>query len=421
MEKAGGFDLHMGRYDIIVIGGGISGLSFAHYSARANLKTLVIEKNNRVGGALHSHFFEGDAKDFWVELGGHTCYNSYGNLIGIMEDVGIIGDLKAPEKPPFKMLVNNVVKSIPSQLNFPALIPAVWRMKTVSKQGQTLKSYYSKVMGRANYERVLKHAFAAVSSQPADDFPADSLFNKRGRRQDIMRKYTFDGGVQNIPDAMAAKSGFKLLLDTTVNNIEVKNSGVTIVTDKGEFETDRLVVATPASVASELLKTAFPEVAAKLGEIKVCKVETVGVAVPKGAVSIDKFGSMVPRDDMFFSIVSRDGVPDDKFRGFTFHFKPGVADSEAKLKRISEALGVPRDQLTHVVIRDNFVPALKVGYKQVIAEIDRLTAKSALLLIGNYFDGMAIEDCLNRSRAEFDRLMAACAAHKSHVDTCVSC
>ena len=87
----------MKQFDAIVIGAGISGLSFASYAAGAGLSTLVIERSERVGGCFHSHRFEGKAAGFWLELGAHTCYNSYGGLIGIMEQHGLMGSILARE------------------------------------------------------------------------------------------------------------------------------------------------------------------------------------------------------------------------------------------------------------------------------------------------------------------------------------
>jgi UDP-galactopyranose mutase len=41
-----------------------------------------------------------------------------------------------------------------------------------------------------------------------------------------------------------------------------------------------------------------------------------------------------------------------------------------------------------------------------VAEIDRLLQGQPLALTGNYFNGLAIEDCVLRSKAEWQRLAA---------------
>ena len=40
----------MSKYDIIIIGGGHNGLVCASYLAKKNYKTLILEKNNELGG-----------------------------------------------------------------------------------------------------------------------------------------------------------------------------------------------------------------------------------------------------------------------------------------------------------------------------------------------------------------------------------
>jgi phytoene dehydrogenase-like protein len=53
----------MDKYDIIIVGAGISGLSLAHYCAGQGLKTLMIEKSERVGGTFHSHHIQDESKE----------------------------------------------------------------------------------------------------------------------------------------------------------------------------------------------------------------------------------------------------------------------------------------------------------------------------------------------------------------------
>ena len=45
----------MGRYDVVVIGAGLGGLTAGAILARAGRKVLIIERNNSVGGAASSY------------------------------------------------------------------------------------------------------------------------------------------------------------------------------------------------------------------------------------------------------------------------------------------------------------------------------------------------------------------------------
>lgn len=394
----------MAKHDIIIIGAGISGLSLAHYCAKKGLKTLVIEKTERVGGTLHSHRF-GDT-GFWLEMGAHTCYNSYRNLIKIMEDCTTINRLVRRKKVPFKMLVDGHIKSIPSQLNFLELFCSAPRLFTLKKEGQSVRSYYSKVLGNKNFKNVLSPALNAVISQDASDFPADMLFKKRLHRKDIIKKFTLTDGIQTITDSIAAaEQNIEILKSTEVFSVSFNSGSFQTATSNATYNSDALSIATPASVAAQLLKENFPELSKDLSQIKVEAVESVGVAVKKDlTASIPPVTGIIPSSDSFYSIVSRDTVKHDSYRGFTFHFRPDILNNDAKLKRIAEVLGIKTAQIEHVVAKESFVPSLKVGHDALVAKIEQSISTSRLMLTGNYFDGMAIEDCVSRSLKEFVRL-----------------
>ena len=100
----------MKLYDITLVGGGISGLSLAHYCARADRSVALLEKDTQPGGTLCSN--APDGSDFFFELGAHTCYNSYGRFIELLEDYELMSSMQPRVKAPFKMLVDDKLVSI---------------------------------------------------------------------------------------------------------------------------------------------------------------------------------------------------------------------------------------------------------------------------------------------------------------------
>ena len=410
----------MRNCDVAIIGAGISGLSFAHYCAKSGLETVVLEKSDRVGGCFHSHRFGAEPKaldrpeDFWLELGAHTCYNSYASLINVIEEAGIIKELLPREKAPFKMLSGGKLKSIPSMLNIMELILSAPRMLYAKKAGETMESYYSKVVGKKNYSRVFGPVFDAIISQKADDFPADALFKKRPRRKDILKSFTLSHGLSTITDAIAGEPGISVLAGREVISV-AKDSGGYLVTAAGreEIRSKYLTLAVPPPVAARALQAGFPDLSAILAKIKVKSVETVGVLLPKEACKLEPVAGIIPAisstsgapGEGFFSGVSRDVVKDSRYRGFAFHFRPGLLDFSQKIDTIARILNVTPGQILKTVEKeDNVIPSLRLGHDAWVSETDRLLSGRSLFITGNYFNGVAIEDCVTRAALEFARL-----------------
>lgn len=393
-------------FDNLIIGGGISGLGLGHLCARKGLKTLILEKDAQPGGCIHSHTFEG-TEGFWAELGSHTCYNSYGNLLQIADDLGMAGDLKPKGKVSFKVLEGDELVSIASRLHFLELAFNVPRLFTEKKTGRSVRQYYSRVLGEKNYRELFGPAFNAVICQPAGDFPADMLFRKKPRRKDMPKSFTLEGGLSTMIQAIANQQGLETRAGVDVQRIERDGDGFMVTGADGiQLKTRHLSLATAPDVAGKLLAELAPEAAAELNAIEMSSIESVSIAVLTLAVGLDPIAGIIAPDDAFYAAVSRDYCDDRLFRGFTFHFQPGRLSEEQQLERICQVLKLTPDEIENVVRRENRLPALRVGHHDKVANIDRALADSGIALTGNYFIGVSIEDCLTRSAAEFERMFA---------------
>jgi len=389
----------MSQHDVIIIGGGISGMSLAHYCAKAGLKPLVLDKSGQMGGTFNTCRTD----SFWFELGAHTCYNSYGTLVDLLRETGSLEKITKPDNVGYKLITEDGIKSIMSQLSFPEMIFSLPRMFGAKMAGETVESYYSKIFGKRNFAQVIGPMFNAVICQQSNDFPADMLFKKRPRRKEVLKKFSLRGGLQSITDTIAADPAIETIVGKEVLGVEFAADVFTVTTNDGStYQAKYLALATPSEPAAKLLENSFPEIAQKLGSVLAEKVETLGVIVKKEEATIVPIAALAATDEIFYSFVSRDTFPDPLYRAFAFHFKAAAGSRETRLQRIAQVIGT--GNFEHVATAEHVIPSLRLGHKETIAELDGLLAGTPLLLTGNYFSGIAIEDCVSRSLLESRRL-----------------
>ncbi len=397
--------------DVVVVGGGVSGLSFAWQAARAGRKALVLEGADRLGGCLDSRR---TSAGYWYEIGAHTCYNSYGALLEIIEATGLRDRIlpRGDARKRFAFLRDggiDVLGPISVLLRFDKgeLLRNAWRGMRAPKEGATTCGWYSGVVGKRNYSRILAPFLSAVPSQNVDGFPVEgpgSLFKKRPRRKDVVKSFTLDGGLGAVAAAVAAVPGVECRTSAPVREVRRRGAGFEVrLSDGSAVEAPVVAVAVPPSMAAALLRADFPDVAGELGRIGMAATETYAVVVRRDQVKLPEMAFLVPADDLFWSAVTRDPVPDPEWRAFAFHFKTGRTEEEMR-GRISALLGVPQSAFQDVSRRMRLLPSPVIGHDRTVAELDRMLAGGALALTGNYFEGMAIEDCVLRSRAEWARV-----------------
>ena len=397
----------MNEYDIIIIGAGISGLSLAHYCTSQGLNTLVLEKSDRVGGALHTFTINKNSKnEFWIELGAHTLYNSYTRLFSLLEILGLHQSIIKREKPPYSVLYKGNIQSIFRYLHYIELALSIPKLFYIKKADHSVESYLARILGMKNYTNLMNHFVNAMWSQESGDFPAELLFKKRKRRKDLFRSFSLEKGIQSITDALLKKKSLTTLTKTFIEKIVMKNKQWCVKTAENNlYKCQYLALATPAHETISLLKSCNSEIARELSNIKVSNIDSIGVIIDKNRSPVKSVAGIIPLDDdSFFSAVSKDTIPHPEYRGFTFHFKQNKITYKEKLQKINKILQVQNNDLIHVVERKNIMPTLKKGHSTLIKKIDSMLSKIPILITGNYFNGLAIEDCVLRSYNEWYRI-----------------
>jgi protoporphyrinogen/coproporphyrinogen III oxidase len=270
-----------------------------------------------------------------------------------------------------------------------------------------VEQYYSALLGPGNFRRVLSPFFAAVPSQCADAFPVEgpgSLFKKRTRREEFPRSFGFTGGLQAICDAIAAHPNIEIRTGVNVVDLQASADEFLVCLEQGEkLRTQVVALATTHTAAAALLENSFSSLAAAIGRIQTVSLESLGMRIARNKCWMPDCAFVVPVDDLFFSAVTRDPFPDDNWRAFAFHFRAGLTQ-EQKLKRICDLLRVSPRDLEGLSEQKTTLPAPRMNQEELVRDIQRQLDGSKLALLGNYFAGLAIEDCITRSFNEWQRL-----------------
>src|SRR3954470_20717487 len=85
--------------DVIVVGGGLAGLSCAVALSDARRRVLVLESSSALGGRARS--WVDRATGDVVDLGPHVVHNEYANFLDLLTRLGTRGDI---EWQPHKLL-----------------------------------------------------------------------------------------------------------------------------------------------------------------------------------------------------------------------------------------------------------------------------------------------------------------------------
>lgn len=397
-------------YDCIIIGGGISGISFAHYLHQQKITALILEKEDRIGGQVKTGYSD-THPHFWYEMGPHTCYNSYENFQYIIKDTTDEEIIQPMLKYSYMLYKKGKIKSLFAGVY---ILPLLFRFPLYffrKRTNKTVRQYFKAIVGKSNYNRLFTRAFRAVLCQNADEYPAEMFLKKRSVRDEYLpRKYTFKRGFTNLLETIIKKDNLNIRTSTEVVSIEKisDEKGVSIfkvTINTGEvYYTPKVVLATDPVTTSHLIKDIDKDIAGLLSTIPLFRSESVNVILPKDKVSVKEIAGIIPMSDEFLSVVSRDLVEDTELRSFTFHFEKGKSEEE-KLSIICKVLGVNGSDIIEQKILSHILPSVRLQHLYLEDRLNEMRKEKKIYIIGNYFLGLSLEDCVQRARNESERFI----------------
>lgn len=443
--------------DIVIVGGGISGLTAAYTLAKAGRPATLVERAPELGGLLQTKKIGGCV----VEAGPDSFLAAKPAATELINEVGLGGDLISSNDSQRVTYIRRHGRMVPMPDGLMMMVPTrIWPMVTTPLLGWGTKikmglEYFRQAPVTDLPERSVADFVRDHYGQEAVDYLAEPLlsgvyggdpahlsvnstltrFVELEKRYGSLTRGTLAGRKKAPP---ASGSLFRTLkgglhdlvaaLDARLTGIEHVRGEVTRVRQAdGGFEillngewvaTRRLVLATPAWQSAELLREAAPDLQRLLAEVDYSSSMTVALGYRDADLKqpLTGFGFLVPAKE-------RESLVACTYVGRKFpHRTPegtsllrcfmGGAGRAAVLEQADEAiyaaaradlkrlLGLTAEPVFGSISRwPRSMAQYTVGHGARIREIEeRATKYAGLHLIGNAYRGIGIPDCIQLAR-----------------------
>jgi len=264
--------------DVVVVGGGLSGLVAARKLVASGKKVLVLEARNRVGGRLLNHTlangsviesggaFVGPTQDHVLALAKElkvetfkeyvTGKNVYVSADGsTMKYTGTVppDPLILADALLLQLRIDEMSKQVPVDAPWTAKRAAEWDAMTVDtwiRQNtliptvrEVIKAYFQSAFGVDAEGISLLFLLWYIATAGNETNPG--TFERSSGTPDAAQDSRFVGGSGLLPLRVASALGSRVALNAPVRKIKQTSSGVTVVSDRGTVTAKRVIVAVP--------------------------------------------------------------------------------------------------------------------------------------------------------------------------------
>ncbi len=442
---------------IVIVGGGIAGLTVAHKLHKAGLPVLLLEQSSHLGGCIRTMHESG----YLLELGPNTFLNSSKELWSLAESVGIKNlKIETPDAIGKRRYIYKEEKlvAVPSgpKILFSPILSLKGRLRLLKEpfikkpshnNDESLASFVTRRLGKEALDMLVTPFVSGIYAGDPERLSIKAIFPKlvhieqkygsviKGMKElkgDIKSSGlgSFRAGIGTLTSALASNLGDSTVKNARVTSIEKINDTYNVHYEKdGEslnVMTKRLICALPAYSAARVLGGISDALRNALMGIEYAPIIVVHTGYKQENVAhrLDGFGFLVPRKQrvrILGGLFSSSLFPERAPAGHALftNFLGGELDREVSdldndeimnivqkdLGRTVGAKGSPAfaciTRYTHAIAQYN------IGHTDRIAQIGRsLENCGGLRLTGSYFTGISVAGTVEHAVKTADAILS---------------
>jgi oxygen-dependent protoporphyrinogen oxidase len=441
--------------DVIVVGGGIAGLSAAYELHARGLSFMLLERTSRAGGVIVSERVD----CYTIDGGPDALLVQKPEAIALCEEIGL-GDRLVPTKPPRLAFIQrggrlhplpaSSVLGIPTRLGpFIRTGLFTWAGKLrmgaelfvpARKDGadESIGSFMRRRFGDEATTYLAEPLLAGIHAGDVDRLSIRALFprlveterthgsllgafrrNRPARMSPDGAFRSLPGGLSEMVHALVSRLPQESVrLNTPVRRV-LLNPPRAETPDAEPIGGRAVIITAPAYIAADLVRDLDGDLARLCQEVPYASTATIALAFPRSAVAhpLNGSGFVVPRSERtgilaasWLSSKWPHRAPENRvlMRAFVGGARDpdalGRSDAElvsVALSALRPLLGISGDPLLARVYRFERASAQhEVGHLARVEAIDRvLTHKPGLFMTGSGLRGVGIPDCVADARA----------------------
>lgn len=323
---------------VIVVGGGIAGLTAAWRLQRSGHEVTILEREPASGGRMRSE----RRGAFIVDRGAQFVFSGYADLHALAEEVGLAdqvrpirhirnavlrdGRLLGSDSKSLLSLLRSPLLSLRSKVTLPRILWHVWKHRrklnprypqlAASLDVEDMASFLRRTVGEEAFEYVFAPAFSATFLSDPEETSATLVLLTLRFLLSGFDLQSFEGGVGRLTEALAAR--LPVQTNCNVLRVESHRDGARVIYEEHgnsrEAVADSVVIALPGSLVQRVCATLTTAEQAFFRNVRYNRGIVVFLMTANAPATLPYYGVAFPRNE---------GL--DLYGVAVAHHKPGSA------------------------------------------------------------------------------------------------